>query len=298
MTYWITVATLALVYGSLALSYNMAVGYVGMLSMTHAAFFGIGAYSYALLGTSAATGAVFLPALMVGFGLAAGGGLLLGTLIMWLPREYVVLVTFSVQLIMTALMVTMTGLTGGPVGVPAVPFPEIGGWVVDNVEEGLVLATALVLLTLVVSVVAARYPLGLSARMVRDDPVAAEGLGVSTKKVSILFFSLSAGLAGVAGGVFAGIVLYVDPTSFTLETSILVLSMIAIGGLGNPYGVLLGGVVISFLPQLLRQLDLASGSAASLQQIIYGLALIVIMIVRPVGLLREQPVVRIGERAA
>jgi branched-chain amino acid transport system permease protein len=134
--------------------------------------------------------------------------------------------------------------------------------------------------------------------MVRDDPVAAEGLGVSTKKVSILFFSLSAGLAGIAGGVFAGIVLYVDPTSFTLETSILVLSMIAIGGLGNPYGVLLGGLVISFLPQLLRQLDLASGSAASLQQIIYGLALIVIMIVRPVGLLREQPVVRIGERAA
>ena len=290
-SYWLTVSMIAMIYAALALAYNIAVGYVGMLAMSHAASFGVGAYVYALWGVSDGSGAVFLPSLLVGFAAAAALGVLLGTLLTWLPREYVVMVTFSVQLIFTAVMMTATDWTRGPAGVAGIPIPEMFGIRFQGVESSLILTSGLLLITLAVSVLVLRFPLGMRARMTRDDPVAAEGMGVATKRISVMFFALSAGLAGMAGVVFAGAIGYVDPTSFTVDASILVLSMVAIGGLGNPWGVLVGGLSISFLPQLLLQLNLSGQSAAAMQQIFYGLILIGIMVMRPVGLIQENSLV-------
>lgn len=291
MDYWMTVLTFAAIYAGLALACNIAVGYVGMLSIAFAALFGVGAYTYALVSTKLWTdGNLFLLAVVGAFAVTALVGVFLCIFMLWLPVEYVVLITFAVQLIATQLLFVASGITNGALGIAGIPIPKILGWEVDTVSDQFVLAVAMLAIVLAVSSFALRPSLGLRARAVRDDPVAAEGLGISVKLTSAVFFALSAGLAGVAGAVYAAVTMYVDPVSFTIHVSVLVLSMVVLGGLGNPYGAVLGALVISLLPQLLRQLSLDSGSAAVLQQIIYGFALIIIMIVRPVGLMPERTV--------
>lgn len=296
--YWMTVVSIGLIFSSLAMSYNIAVGFAGMMSLAHASFFGVGAYTYALIGTSTGNGALFLPSLLVGFVLAALAGVLLSAVLTWLPKEYIVLVTFSIALIVTAIMFTAVNVTKGAGGIPGIPFPEVFGYVIFDGVAVLIMTATLAAVTLAISLLMARYPLGLGARMMRDDAVAAEGLGVSEKAVSTIYFSVSAGLAGVAGVVFAGAVLYVDPVSFSLHESILILSMVAIGGLGNPWGALFGGLFISMLPQLVQLLQLSGDAAAGIHHMTYGLLLILIMILRPVGLIPEGPIVNKRQKAA
>lgn len=296
MIYWLTVLAFAGVYASLAISYNMVAGYVGMLSMAHAVFFGIGAYTYAIIGTKISTsGESFLPAVLVGMVLAVVVACLLGALFLWLPPEYVIVVTLSVQVALTSVLLALGDLTGGAYGIPGIPMPTVAGFVFGDAYTNLLLVGILVAVTLAVAVFVRRPPLGLAARASRDDPVAAAACGIRPRAVLLYYFALAGALAAAAGAVFAGISVYVDPHSFTIDVSILVLSMVAIGGLGNPYGALIGGFAIALLPQLLDQMHLSSGVAAPLQQILYGLALVLVVIVRPAGLFPERQVERTGK---
>ncbi len=289
--YWMTAIAFGMIFASLAMSYNLSAGSVGMLSMVHGALFGLGAYTYALLGVKIGSGASFLPLLVLAFVIAAAVGILISIVMMWLPSEFVLLVTFSIALIFTAVLYTATPLTNGAAGIPGIPIPAVFGIEIFDEASVLIMCTALALFTLVACWIIGRYPLGMAARMVRDDPMAAEGLGISYRAVSAFHFSVAGGLAAMAGAVFAGTVLYVDPHAFTIHEAILIMSMLAIGGMGNVYGAFFGGLLISLLPEFIGLLNFSSDMSAGIERLIYGVLLIAIMLVRPEGAFPERRVV-------
>lgn len=292
MIYFLTVATVALIYAALAVSYSIPAGQVGMLSMSHAVFFSIGAYAYGHLGSQGQDGGVFLKAALVGVLVAAVAASVLGLVILILPDEYVVMVTFSVQIAFVGLAYVLVSLTGGAQGTVGIPAPVIFGHAFVTIQDGLVLAASVLLICIVVAVALQRYPLGLIARASRERPTAAEGAGLRPSRVSIMFFSVGGALASLAGSVFAGVNLYVDPTTFSVQTSVLILAMATVGGLRNPFGAALGAVLVSLVPELLNNLPLDSSTVPLVQQIVYGSLLIAVMLLRPEGLVPERPLVR------
>lgn len=292
MEYWITVFTFALIFGSLAISYNISVGYVGMLSIAHAAFFSIGAYTYGYIGTVISDGSSFLPAILAGMLLAGVVAAVVGMVITLLPEQFVIMGTFALQVIFTTLLINMASITRGVQGIAGVPAPEIGPLVLDSRMGSFAAAAVVALLTLAVAWLLLKSNFGLRSRSVRDDPIAAQSLGIPIRVVQVGFFAVGAMLAALAGSVYAGIIGYIDPSSFTIETSVQLLSMVVIGGIGNPFGAFLGGIVISVLPAVLQDLNIGESSAAALQQIAFGVVMILVIMLRPSGLLPERAIAR------
>lgn len=295
MTYWLTVATFSLIYGSLAISYNICVGYVGLLSIAHAAFFSIGAYAYGIIGFQTGDGALFPVAALAGILVAVAIATALGWVFTMLDEHYVIIGTFALQIIFTSLLLNLDVITGGIQGIAGIPWPEIGPWAIDTVNDRLIFAVLLVILTLGYAVWILKSPIGLRTRAARENPVAASSTGISVRRLQVIMFASGAGFAALAGSVYAGVIGFIDPTTFTLHVSITMLSMVVIGGLGNPYGALVGGIVIATLPALVQEFDIGASSASAIQQILFGLIMILMIILRPSGLFPENRLVRIPQ---
>jgi branched-chain amino acid transport system permease protein len=296
-SYLLTILMFAAIFATLSISFGMAAGQVGMLSISHAAFFGLGAYTYAIVGSRSGDGGTFLLAAGLGVLVAATFGILLGILVLALPHAYVVMVTFSVQIAFTGLCFILVGVTGGAQGIVGIPAPKIFGWEVISPSSAFALSLMLLVSTLLIVLAANRYPVALIARAVRENPVAAESLGIRPRPVSLAYFAVSAGLAGLAGSVYSGVSLFIDPTSFNVHVTILILAMAAVGGLKNPWGAMIGGATISLLPEALSNLPVDSTTIPTLEQFGYGLLLIVMMILRPDGLIGERRVIALeGEK--
>jgi branched-chain amino acid transport system permease protein len=292
MAYWITVITFALIFGSLAVSYNISVGYVGMLSIAHAAFFSIGAYVYAYLGTVVGDGSWFMVAVLISMAMAAIVSVVVGVVITLLPEQFVIMGTFALQVIFTTLLINLASITRGVQGIAGIPAPEIGPLVFDSRNASLAMAAGLAVFTLGLAWLLLKSNLGLRSRAVRDDALAAQSMGISVRTVQVGFFAIGAMLAALAGTIYSGVIGYIDPSTFTIETSVQLLSMVVIGGIGNPFGAMLGGMVISLLPALLIEFDIGESSAAAIQQVLFGVVMILVIMLRPRGLLPEQLIAR------
>jgi branched-chain amino acid transport system permease protein len=140
-------------------------------------------------------------------------------------------------------------------------------------------------------------PLGMRARATREEPTAATAIGINVRRLQVSLFAIGAALASVAGSVYAGTIGFIDPTTFTLHSSILILSMVVVGGIGNPFGVFIGGVVIASLPAFVQEFDIGAVYAAALQQMLFGFIMVVMVIVRPSGLFPETLLRRAPENA-
>lgn len=271
------------IYAVLAGSLNLAAGYAGLLSLCHAAFYGLGAYATTLLVMKAGLG--FLPALALAMLLTAALSLIIAVPSLRLRGDYFVLATLGFQIIVFSVLYNWTGLTRGPFGITKIPAPRVFGLEVIGVFPYFLFSGLLALASLGAIWLLVKSPFGRLLRAVRDDEVAALALGKNAPRIKTTAFAIAAALAAVPGALFAGYVRYIDPTSFMLTEAIFILSIVVIGGAGDFLGPVVGAVLLVVLPEVLRFLQISDSVAASLRQIIYGLLLVVLMRLRPQGLL-------------
>lgn len=282
MEYFLHILVLIGIYTVLAVSLDLLAGHTGLLSVAHAAFYGLGAYTSALLAVR--LGAPFLVGLLVGMVVAVLVSLIVSLPSLRLHDDYFVIATFGFQMILFSIFNNWMDVTRGPLGIPGIPQPSILGWAIQSHVGFVGLAVALAAFAYVVVSRISTSPFGRVLRAIREDEVFVTALGKNTLRCKVTAFAVSAALAASAGSLYAHYITYIDPTSFTVTESILVISMVIIGGAGSPWGPLIGAVALVTLPEALRFVGFPSAVAANLRQIFYGTLLVVMMMVRPRGL--------------
>ncbi|MGI6525398.1 MAG: branched-chain amino acid ABC transporter permease [Bdellovibrionota bacterium] len=283
--YLLTIFIFINIYIILSSSLNLIVGLGGMMSLCHAAFYGLGAYIGALallnLGCS-----FFLATLLAIIGCSLLS-IAVAYLSLRLKGDYFVLASLGFQSIVYIILLNWVKVTKGPYGLNDIPSPQFFGLDFSgHHREMWFLFTTIVM---VVSVLLISFimdsPFGRTLKSIRDDEIAAASLGKNVPSFKIRTFALAAGFAAVAGMLYAGFSRYINPSSFTIMESVFILSIIIIGGAGNLRGPIIGSIVLVILPELLRELGMNDAVAANVRQIIYGLAIIFMIRWRPQGLL-------------
>jgi branched-chain amino acid transport system permease protein len=275
-------------YSILTLSLNLIAGYTGLLSVAHAGLYGVGAYTAALLSLHAGT--PFILNLTIGMILTAAVAVIVAIPSLRLYDDYFVIATFGFQMILFSLFNNWMSLTQGPLGLTGIPRPLIFGWQVGTNAEYAVLVVVVAFLSFLILHHIVCSPFGRTLRAIREDEVFAQSLGKDVWLAKVLAFVISAAFAGLAGGLYAHYVMFIDPTTFTILESILLISMVIIGGAGNMLGAVVGATLLVILPEVLRFLGLPDSVAANIRQMVYGGLLVVFMLYRPQGLLGRSSV--------
>lgn len=273
--YGIHLFTTWLVFVIANMGLNLTVGYAGQKSLGHAAFFGIGAYTTAIL---LREGFSFWLGLPAGALLCFAVGLGLGFPALRVQTIYLAFATLGFNTALWLVMRNEEWLTGGTFGINNIPRPSLGGLSLDRnlAFYYLVLAAALLLAWLMASLL--RSPWGKAFKALRDNPIRAESLGIDTRRYTLLSFAIGATYAGIAGGLYAAQVQFIDPSLFTVGQSIMMYLMVVVGGPGYFLGPLLGSAVGVVLPEWLR-------FAQAWYLFVFGTAVVLLMIWLPDGLL-------------
>lgn len=291
MDYLIHICFLVALYSILGLSLELLAGEAGLVPLSQAAFYAIGAYTSALC--SIHLGLSFLPGVLTGMATAVLMSFVVSLPTLRLHDDSFLMVTFGFQMILLSVLNNWTALTRGPMGISGIRKPIMFGWTVDSHWAFLALASVLACFAHFVVDRIATSPFGRVLHAIREDESLAKSLGKNTLIFKVAAFAVSAALAATAGSLYAHYTSYVDPTSFTAMESILVISMVIIGGAGSRWGPLVGAAVLVVVPELLRFVGLPSSVAANLRQMIYGSMLIVMMMFRPKGLVGSYGFVKV-----
>lgn len=283
------------IYIMLALSLNLVVGYLGRLNLAHAAFFGIGAYAYALV--TLKLGAGFLPAAVIAMVLGAVFSLSLSLPSWRFKGDMFVIITLAVQFLVHgiihnwsstgATVGTWRNLTNGPFGISGIPKPAIFSIQLDTIGTILALSSILMVACTFVIFRLTRSPWGRLLKCLRDDELALRGLGKGIRLIKVQAFAISCAMAALSGAIYSSYVTYVDPTTASLDESILLLSMICIGGLGNFRGPIVGAIILILIPEALRLTPLPSTIAPNARLMAYGLLMVLLVHFRPQGIAGE-----------
>ena len=308
-TAWVRIANFAILYVLLALGLNIVVGFAGLLDLGYVAFYAVGAYAYALLASPHFN--IHLPfwvILPVGAAIAALFGVLLGAPTLRLRGDYLAIVTLGFGEIVRIFLNNLSrpvNLTNGPQGIVGIdPFSfgefdfssqqSILGFEFSGPIKYYYLLLAVTAAVIVVNVRLQNSRIGRAWEANREDEVAARAMGINTRNLKLLAFAMGASFGGLAGGMFSAIQGFISPESFVLVESIMVVSMVVLGGMGNIWGVVLGAVLLSFVPEILRwtveplQAALFGRVLVApevIRMLIFGLALVLVMLFRPAGLL-------------
>ncbi len=316
---WVRIADVALLYVLLALGLNIVVGYAGLLDLGFVAFFAIGAYMYGLLASphlsesfawiaaSFPTG-LHMPLWIVipaGAALAGVLGILLGAPTLKLRGDYLAIVTLGFGEIIRVFLNNLdhpVNITNGPKGLNQIDSIKFFGFDLgkNHTFFGLEFASvsmyyylflALVLVSIVICHRLELSRIGRAWMAIREDEIAAKAMGINTRNMKLLAFGMGATFGGVSGTMFAAFQGFVSPESFSLMESVMIVAMVVLGGIGHLPGVILGAVLLSALPEVLRYvagpLQALTGGrldAAILRQLLIALAMIVVMLMRPRGL--------------
>ena len=281
MDYLIHILTTAAIFAIVALALDLLVGFGGMISLASGVFFGIGAYSSALI---VKAGWPAYAALLFGMGLSTILSLLIALPAIRIRGVYLLIVTISVQVIFTTIAQNWRSVTGGDAGVSKIPAFSILDWKLRGVPFlFMVLASCAALWMLMRRIVDS--PFGRVLRAIRDDEQGAASLGKHATAVKLAAFGLSACVAAYAGSLYAHYTSYIDPHTFNISLSIMILLMVMLGGAGTLSGPMVGAVVLTILPEALKFLPLPPGVAPALRQFTYGALLVGVVFVRPQGLL-------------
>jgi len=270
------------IYLILVYSLNLVLGFCGLLSLCHAAFYGIGAYTYTLLVMNYEI--PFLLALFLTVCITGIFAFLISIPGLKFRGDPFVLVTLGFQIIIFSVLYNWISLTRGPYGIPGIPRPEIFGLKIDSIYEYFCFVLCVLVVVLVFLGILYRSPFGLALKSLREDEKAAESLGKSAYHHFLWAFTIGGAIAGIAGALYASYITYIDPTSFTLDESIFQVVILLVGGAGNLIGPTLGTIFMILLPESLRFLGLPDTVAANVRQIIYGGILILLMYFRPQGI--------------
>ena len=285
MEYLFHLAVIFSIYAILGISLNLVVGYTGLLSVTHAAFYGVGAYATAILLTSGTTG--FLASMVLGSICAVIIACVVGAVLSKFNGDYYALASLGFGVIAFSVFLNWHELTRGPLGIPGIPKPEVLG--VDLSSTGSFLLFSLLILALVYA--SSHYivnsPFGRVLKAIREDEGVIEVFGYRTLRYKLTVFVLSAAMAAMAGSLFAVYITYIDPSTFTILESIFILALIILGGLASLRGSLLGAFILVLLPELLRFIGFSPELAGQTRELTYGLILITLMLYRPRGCIGE-----------
>ena len=286
------------VYAILAMGLNLVVGFCGLLTLAHAGYFAIGAYTYAL-GTLA-WGLDSLSALLLAF--AAGGVLsLLTSLPTWrLKGDYFVMASMAVQVLIystaynwvksDAPLGSLANLTNGPFGIAGISRPVIFGYKLSSLGAMAAFSLIVAAVCMGICYLLQTAPWGRTLKCMRDDELATKNLGKNVQFLKVQALFVACALAAVAGAVYAGYTSYIDPSLASMDQSILLLSMIFVGGMGNLKGPLVGAAILLLIPEILRFMNIPDAVAAEIRVMLYGLMLVLIVRFMPEGVAGEYKV--------
>lgn len=283
--YLVHLLVLAGIYAILAMSLNLAMGKTGLLNIGHVAFYGIGAYTSALFALK--LGMPFWVGLLFAGIVAAVFGVILAFPTIKLRGDYLALATLGFAIIAEAVMRNWISLTNGPLGLPGIPKPVIFGITFNSSFSYLLLVLVIAVVSFLFLGYISRSPFGRVLKAIREDELVARSLGKNTMKLKTMSLAISAFFAGIAGSLYAHYITFIDPSAFSVMESILIISMVIVGGLGSTRGAVLGAVILILLPEPLRFLPLPSYAIGALRQIIYAALLTGLLIWRPNGMLGE-----------
>ncbi len=292
-------ATLFAIWAILAVSLNLVVGYTGLLSVGHVGFFGIGAYTMAVLTSDAPyeqlrTGVIptfdwpFFAALPVCIVLAGLAALLVGVVFNRFRDDIFVLVSFGFAIIAYSVFLNLRPITRGAFGIHEIARPQIGGWTFDSVdgkEDFLLLCFVFLGLVMLVSWLIVSSSFGRVLTAIREDEQAIEVFGYQATHFKLAVWVFSAMMAGLAGGLFASWTQFIDPNSFILLESVLLVSIVILGGLATIWGSLLGAMAFVLLEEGMRFLTFVPTEyTGQARQVVLGILLVLLMLFRPQGL--------------
>ncbi len=316
---WVRIADMALLYVLLALGLNIVVGYAGLLDLGYVAFFAIGAYMFGLMASPHLTDAFPMLAQMfpegmhtplwvvipLGAGLAGLFGVLLGAPTLRLRGDYLAIVTLGFGEIIRVFLNTLDqpiNITNGPKGISQIDglrvfgFElnknlQIGNFTVNSVSLYYYVFLALVVVSVIISHRLELSRIGRAWMAIREDEIAAKAMGINTRNMKLLAFGMGATFGGVSGVMFASFQGFISPESFALGESVMIVAMVVLGGVGHLPGVILGAVLLSALPEVLRYVagplqEMTGGrlDASILRQLLIALAMISVMLLRPRGI--------------
>lgn len=297
--YVVDTATTVLIYVMLGWGLNVVVGLAGLLDLGYVAFYAVGAYAYGLLSTHFGLG--FWEVLPIAGGLAAAFGIILGYPTLRLRGDYLAIVTLGFGEIIRLILVNWGNVTGGPNGVASIPKPTFFGLPMQASGDGPTFASAfgidyspmqrivflyylILALALLTNLFVARLrklPVGRAWEAIREDEIACKAMGINVTNVKLSAFAIGAMLAGFAGVFFAARQGFISPESFTFSESATILAIVVLGGMGSQLGVVLAAVVLVVLPELGRDFS-------EYRMLLFGVAMVLIMIVRPGGLISHR----------
>jgi branched-chain amino acid transport system permease protein len=316
---WVRIADMALLYVLLSLGLNIVVGYAGLLDLGYVAFFAVGAYLYGLLASPHLFESFEWVAQMFPGGLhtplwvviplaaivAGGFGVLLGAPTLKLRGDYLAIVTLGFGEIIRVFLNNLdqpVNITNGPKGLTLIDPISFGSFQLKDrlnlfgiTFEPVTLYYYVFLILVVVSVIICHRlensRTGRAWMAIREDEIAAKAMGINTRNLKLLAFGMGATFGGVSGSLFAAFQGFISPESFSLMESVMIVAMVVLGGLGHLPGVILGAVLLSALPEVLRYVagplqDMTDGrlDASILRQMLIALAMIIVMLMRPKGL--------------
>jgi branched-chain amino acid transport system permease protein len=283
MEYLLHLGILISIYSILGMSLNLVVGYTGLLSVTHAAFFGIGAYATAILSTVYDLN--FFVTVLVGMLVAGVVATLIGLVLSRFDDDIYALASFGFNIIIYAIFLNWQSLTRGPLGIPGIDRPSLLGISFSENALFLLLSVLFALGVYLACSWITSSSFGRTVQAIRDDEQALSVFGYNTVHFKFAVFTIGAAFAAVAGSLFASYITFIDPSSFVFMESVFILTIIIVGGLANHKGAVLGAVILVLLPELLRFVGLPPEIAAQMRQLLYGLLLIAFMLYKPQGFL-------------
>ena len=285
MAYLIHLAILISIYAILALSLNLVIGYTGLLSVAEAAFYGLGAYVTALLLVN--SGWNFFLGLLAGMIVSGIVALVMGLVLSKFSGDYYALASLGLGFIIYSIFLNLQNITGGPLGIPGIPRPTLFGFTFSDNLSFLILILVFLAAIYLVCRFIVNSSFGRVLKTIREDEKAIQVFGYKTLNYKLIIFVISAMIAAVAGSFYASYITYIDPTTFTVDASILIISIIILGGLASLRGSVIGAVILILLPEFLRFVGFPDEIAAQMRQVAYGLLLILLMLYRPQGLVGE-----------
>ena len=271
------------IYTILAVSLNLLMGYAGIFSLAHAAVYGIGAYASALVALKLGLG--FWGGLVVAAVAGACAAALVGIPSLRVAGDYYIVASFGLQVVILTVFMNWTDLTNGHAGLAGIPRPRVFGLVIDNPFKYVALAMALAALTYAICHRLTNSAFGRTLRAVREDEIAAQAMGKNVVLIKIVITTISSALGALGGSLYAHYITYINPSSFTLEESIFIASLVILGGTERLAGPVVGAFILLAVPEALKFLAIPDTVAAPMRQILYGTLLILFMFVRPEGIL-------------
>ena len=276
LNYLLHIIIMINIYIILSTSTNLLVGLTNLLSLGQAAFYGIGAYLtvYALMTLNFP----LIPTLIFVFIFTAVSSLIIAYPSLKLKGDYFVLATLGFQLIVYAILYNWIAVTRGPYGIPGIPAPKlVGTFEISGIVPFLILSTILALITVYSFRRFIHSPFGRVLIALSEDEIFTQSLGKNVYKAKVISFTISAMFAAIPGVLYAHYISYIDPTSFTIDESIFILSIVIIGGMRNMWKIAGAAAFLVLLPEALRFLGMPNNIAANMRQIIYGAILIFVI---------------------